>query len=1024
MALFGQLGDKCNLKSLAITGLVVLIAAVFPLLGGGVIEAEICDLEFDSENDPEAIIGIVIGLGIAAGLTPKSSPAPDLADFEPNLGQFRSDIQFASSSQTWSLETARGGTAVLRYRTESDRFELVRMTMDGGSSAAFGEGEQLLPGRVNYLLGRDPSRWATGVPRFAKVRYRNVYPDIDAVHSFKNGRIETDFEVSPGADPKRIRVRFDGVDQLSLDPRDSSLVLHVKSKELRWGQTRIFQDLPDGKRHEISGRIRIVDDHTAGFEIDAYDPAHKLVIDPVLNYLTYSGRNGSDGFTRVATDSNGNLYAVGATGDTTFPVSSGAFQNALPTRGRPNLTLTKLSADGSQVLYTTHFGGSGADFGTGIALDAAGNIYVTGVTASLDFPVSAEAYQRTVPETEKMACFVTKLNPAGSAIVYSTYLNGSGKEGCTNIAVDASGAAYVTGSTTSPNYPVTPDAFQTAFRSGGIGATRAFVTKLNRAGSGLEYSTFLGGSGMNLAMSIAVDTTGAAYIAGMTNSAGTFPVTTGAAQATYAGTGGLNDFRVGDAFAAKLTPDGSRLVYATYIGGKNDDFALGIAVDSAGAAYVTGATLSSDFPVTAGAAQTTFGGSGGGHIASGDAFLVKINPAGSAFSYATYLGGSQNERGAGVVVDKDGNAWVSGHTLSRNFPVSQDAAQKTFGGTVVDLSNPGDGFVTQVNATGTRILYSTYVGGSAGDYVSALALSRDGGLLFAGGSSSRNLPATSGAAQPRGGLGEPTLEPFGDGIAGRIGEPLAPRVTLAGVVNQASYAAEAVAPGTVVSISGTNLGPVIGVEGTPDENGKLPTSLAESRVLFDDVAAPLLYTSEKLIVALVPFEMDGKTSAQLVVEHKTDKSAPLTMTVVAAQPGLYTINGSGTGQAVAVNEDSALNSSDAPAMAGTIVKILATGFGQTDPASENGKITPDDATSVPVQPVKALLGETEVEVVAAATAPGKPAGYSWLSIRIPNGLEAGQIPVTVRVGEASSQNGVTIAVAGGDAMPQARRRRR
>ena len=978
--------------ALVLTVLVLIFAAAFPLAGGGS-EVQVCGVTI---TGPILVVFILL-MGLS------NQTAPLVAPFEPNLGQFDASIAFASASPGWSFAMDPSGRAELRIRSGAESFRSVRLGLEGSEGKSTGHGEQRLPTRANYLMGRDPTKWATDVPQFAKVRYREVYPGIDEIHSFNDGRIETDFEVRPGADPQRIRIRLEGVDRLDIDPADGSLVMHTGAQEVRWGQTRIFHpDAAGMQKKLVPGRIRILSRDTVGFEIGEYDRARTLVIDPVLNYLSYVGRNGNDGFTRGTADANGNFYLAGATGDPTFPVSSGAFQQSQPTQGRPNATVTKLNADGSQVVYVTHFGGTEVDVATGIALDAAGNIYVTGATNSPDFPVSAGGYQRTLPQGDGLSCFVMKLNPAGNAILYSTYLNGAGVEACSSIAVDAAGSVFVAGFTNSANFPITPDAFQTSLRSGGLDASRGFVTKLNPAGSGLVYSTFLGGSGRDVIFGLAIDSAGAAYVAGSTNSGGSFPVTTGAAQTTYGGSGGILDFSGGDGFAAKISPDGARLVYATYIGGRNDDTAFGIAVDSAGAAYVTGATLSTNFPVTPSALQSTFGGSGGGQVASGDAFLVKLNPAGSAFSYATYLGGSRDERGGSVAVDRDGNAWVVGHTLSPNFPVTADAMQKAFAGSAIDLANTGDGFITKVNAAGSQALYSTFVGGSANEYLSAVAITRDNAVLFGGGTASRNLPTTPNAAQRQGGTGDPALLPFGDGFAGRIGDPPASRVTISRISNNASLATGAVSAGMIVTIDGGGLGPAESIAGSADDRGVLLKKLAETRVLFDGVEAPLVSVSDKQVIAIVPFAVDGKTSTSLIVENGEDKSAAVVVPVVAAQPGLFTVDGSGVG---------AVNSEGDAAAPGAEVTLLATGFGQTDPAGVDGLLGFAETLPVPVQAVKMFFGEMEAEVLSASGLRDFAAGYFAIRVRIPEGLAAGAVPLVLQVGEARSQRGVVIFVA-------------
>ncbi|MBS1833050.1 MAG: hypothetical protein JST65_10065, partial [Acidobacteria bacterium] len=340
---------------------VVLLAIAFPLSAGGG-ELELCGLITVEPSDPLYPIlyyMLIVAHAFTGTTLPGSAPAHPAAPFEPNLGQFAANVRFASAASGWSFALDRAGRAELRMRNGSDTFEVVALSLSGAKEPV-SLGEELLPGRVNYLIGNNPSNWTTNVPQFAKVRYRDVYPGIDAVHYFRDGRIETDFEVRPGADPRQIRVHLEGVKRLSIDRADGSLIMLAPSgQEVRWGQTRIYQQRT---KKPVEGGIRILSADTVGFDVADYDRSQTLVIDPVLNYLSYAGRNGSEGFLRGATDANGNYYTVGATGDPAYPVSTGAYTpQSTPTQGRPNAILVKTNADGSQILYTTHFGGSEGD---------------------------------------------------------------------------------------------------------------------------------------------------------------------------------------------------------------------------------------------------------------------------------------------------------------------------------------------------------------------------------------------------------------------------------------------------------------------------------------------------------------------------------------------------------------------------------------------------------------------------------------------------------------------------------------
>jgi hypothetical protein len=348
-------------------------------------------------------------------------------------------------------------------------------------------------------------------------------------------------------------------------------------------------------------------------------------------------------------------------------------------------------------------------------VDGSGSAYITGNTGSTDFPVTPGAFQ-----TSPRGDFVTKLNAAGTGLVYSTYLGSRGGDSISGIAVDGSGGAYITGSTNSTDFPTTLGAFQTTLR----GARNAFVTKLNAAGTGLVYSTYVGGRGGDYAYGIALGDSGAAYITGRTDSTN-FPTTPGAFQTKLKGTSG-------NAFVTKLNASGSALVYSTYLGGSGRDQGSSIAVDASGDAYVTGQTGSFDFPTTPGAFQTALRG-------GGDAFITKLNASGAALVYSTFLGGARDDFGTGIGVDSAGDAYITGYTFSANFPI-RNAFQPTYGGA-------GNAFVTEINPGGSALVYSTYLGGSNGDYGFGIAVDTSGNAYVTGRTASGDFP-TKNAFQP------------------------------------------------------------------------------------------------------------------------------------------------------------------------------------------------------------------------------------------------------------------------------------
>ena len=433
-------------------------------------------------------------------------------------------------------------------------------------------------------------------------------------------------------------------------------------------------------------------------------------------YSTYHGGAVEDVVEAIAVDGQGSAYLTGWTSSTDLPTTPGAFDASA--NGGDDAFVAKLSPDGGQMLYSTYLGGSGLDHATGIAVDAAGNAYVTGYTTSADFPTTVGALSRSLGGG--WSAFITKLGPSGGALEYSTFLGGNGTTYGESLAIDGSGNAYVTGITLATDFPVTPGAFQgTADRN--LGA--AFVAKLTPSGGALGYATYLGGAGEDWGDSIAVDATGRAFVAGHTT-ATDFPVTPGAFDTTYNDNGNF-----GDVFVAKFTASGDGLVYSTFLGGSQGETSVRVAVDPVGNAYLAGTTDSSDFPVTPGAHDTTYGG-------GIDAFVTKLNPSGSSLVYSTYFGGSRQDFGTGIAADPLGNAYVAGHTASTDFPTTRNA---------FDLNNTvNDTFVTKFDATG-GVVFSTFIGGSDADHAHAIAIDAASRVFVAGTTWSSDFPVTPGA---------------------------------------------------------------------------------------------------------------------------------------------------------------------------------------------------------------------------------------------------------------------------------------
>jgi hypothetical protein len=628
--------------------------------------------------------------------------------FEHNQGQIDSSVRFLARGSGYSLFlTPDEAVLTLKNRRVSDA-AVVRMTLPGGTPAPAVTGRDQFPGKVNYFVGHDPAQWRTNIPTYARVHYRDVYPGIDLAYYGNQGRLEFDFLVAPGADPGRIRMSFEGARDIRIDP-DGDLILPVPGGDLRQHAPVVYQDAP-GARRQIAARYVMTGEREVGFELGLYDQALPLVIDPILTYGTYLGGDGVDEGTDIAVDADGSVYVTGQTGSTNFPATALAFDT--DANGGTDVFVTKLDATGSTLIYSSYLGGTANDVGNGIAVDEAGSAYVTGVTFSFDFPL-AGAFDAIRDAQE---AFVTKLAPSGSSLVYSSYLGGSGADTANDIAVDAGLSAYITGQTFSGDFPLR--GFDTSLG----GANDAFVTKLNRAGSGIEYSTYLGGGGTEIGRGIAVDAHFSAHVTGQTLSSD-FPTTVDAFDTTLAGGR--------DAFVTKLDPAGATLVYSTYLGGTSIEDGNDIALDGAGNAHVTGQTSSgTGFPVTPGAVQPQHGG-------GADAFVTTLDVQGGLLS-STYLGRTGTDNGIAIAVDRGGNASVTGETSSNNFPVTADAVDRTYDGAV-------DAFVTTLGRAAGSFLFSTYLGGRGRDAGNGIALDAAGSLYVTGFTASADFPVDAAA---------------------------------------------------------------------------------------------------------------------------------------------------------------------------------------------------------------------------------------------------------------------------------------
>ena len=699
--------------------------------------------------------------------------------FEENQGQAGKDVKYLVHGSGYSIRFEDSGAALLlvkRDRPGGNRSfqkrntpatpqattpmpDVLQLRLIGLDSHEAVSGEARLPGTVNYFMGNDPAKWLSGIPTYERVKYSGVYPGIDLTYYGNQRRLEFDFEVAPGADPRSIRLCFDGARDLRLD-KNGNLTITTAHGQIGFEKPIIYQPSGGNGRQAVEGAFRVVSQRTIEFRIGRYDHAKPLVIDPILSYSTYIGAGYA---TSIAVDQNGEAYVTGVA-NLDFPTTPGSFQpvgvpstsyspcDYFPECGKP--FVAKFNSTGTALLYSTFISGSGIDAANGIVLDSNGDAFVVGTTSSTNFPITAGAFQ-TNNNASQTAGFVTELNSTGTSLVYSTYLGGSTYTSVNTVAVDASGNAYVAGNTVDANYPTTAAAYDVVQPTKAApNSNSAFITKLNPTGSALIYSTYLGGSQLDYAYTIAVDSTGEAFVGGDTNSFN-FPVTPGAIQTT-------REASNQDAgFVTKLNASGSALAYSTYLGGKGDDNVSAITLDSNGDAYATGFTSSTDFPVTSGAFQSTLDTSP--PYVLWNAFVSELNSSGTSMVYSTFLGGSIGlgadlgfgDYANGIALDGHGMVYLAGESCSLNFPVTAGAFEPK------NLDGLTDGectaFLTKMNpAPNTPLLYSTYFGGTGnsdtgdtfiGEDANGLALDPSGNVYLAGYTVSIDFPVTPGVVE-------------------------------------------------------------------------------------------------------------------------------------------------------------------------------------------------------------------------------------------------------------------------------------
>jgi Beta-propeller repeat/Abnormal spindle-like microcephaly-assoc'd, ASPM-SPD-2-Hydin len=639
-------------------------------------------------------------------------------------------------------------------------------------------GEVPQVGHVNYFIGNDPAKWWRNVPTYAQVRYRNIYPGIDLLYYGNHRQLEYDFAISPGANPERIQFEIRGAREIHI-ATDGALVLATSVGEIHF-QTPIIYQESNGQRNPVQGSYVVKDSTHIGFQLSHYDTNKPLVIDPVLVYSTYLGGSGSDQPSGIALDTAGNVYVAGSTDSTDFPLTT---LGSLPA-GNTHVFVAKLDASGSNLIFADYLGGNNQDYGYAVALDAANNVYVTGSTASSDFP-TVNPFQGTYPGGFNV--FLSKVSPDGSSLLYSTYFGGNGSDVPSSVAVDGAGEMLIAGYTSSTTLPVA-NAYQSTVSAnlGGMFGNYGFLTKFNPDGLSLAYSTYFGGSSnvplncggtpcwpqpLSSIAGMVLDNTGNAYVTGTTNTYD-FPVTGGAYLATDTT---QQNATVG--FVSKFNGAGS-LQYSTYLYESSGLLTNinAIAVDALGSAYVTGTAISDGtFPIT----STSICDPGVYGWGCSYAFVTKFDAAGASLLYSTFLGPNNNATPQAIALDGNNDAYILSSTSSSSFsPVNG----------IESFSSGNDILLVEIDPAASTQLFATFLGGNGNDQPApaGMVLDASGNIYATGMTDSTDFPV---------------IQPFQSALAGntdafivKIGSGSAPAVSFS--PSSLQYASQAIGSGS------------------------------------------------------------------------------------------------------------------------------------------------------------------------------------------------------------------------------------
>jgi uncharacterized protein (TIGR03437 family) len=977
-----------------------------------------------------ARIGIILASIVPGNVTAQAALLGAPLNFEANQGQTDSQVKFLSRGDGYSLFlTSNEAVFRLRPRAGVKAPPLVfRMELRGANRGAPVTGADKLAGIANYYVGSDPKKWRSGVTTYGKVKYQGIYPGVDAVFYGNQRQLEYDFVVAPGADPKQISLGLTGA-RPRLDA-EGNVILKLADGDLALKKPVVYQTV-EGNRKLIDARYTIAG-HNVRFQLGKYDRNQTLVIDPVFTYLTYLGGSSVDfigGITAVgqthsptqalAIDTAGNVYVTGETISDDFPVTN-AFQ---ATRKEPGGAYTAfvsaLNPAGTALLYSTYLGGTttaggfaGSDVGASIVWDSLDNaVYVVGTTSSLDFPITAGAFQKAY--SGNFTAFVAKFNSAGQ-LTKATYLGAPITYGL-GAATDSQGRAYVVGFTSyncAPNITTCP--FPTTARTviptppasfNVYGFVSVFDTNL----STLVYSTLLGdpkaspvgGATNSEAFGVTVDPNGNFYVAGVTSSA-SLPTTAGAFQPTL---GTANSIPVAG-FAAKFGPataNGATLTYLTYLeatGTSFGDFPSGVAADSQGNAYIGGYTNSPTFPVTTGAYSTPCPLNGARLCPA--AFVTKLNPTGTGLVWSALV--EPADFFSAMQLDAQGNVYVAGHNSGAGSFVPVNALQPSL--------TSGTGFVAKLDPTGSTLLFSSLIGGTddQGDVtLRGLAVDAQASVYVASYTADLTLPTTPGAFQAA--LKNPGTGNSYDGFIAKFS--LAPSITPGGVVPVFSTATT-IQPGEWVSIYGANLGGATAIW-----TGNFPTSLGGTSVTINGKPAYLSLVTPTQINLQAP--NDSTTGPVQVVVTTASGSASSTVTLGAFAPSFSLLDARHVAGIILRSDGSgaygggvydiigptgsSLGYATVAARAGDTLELFGVGFGPTDPTVLPGQLFSGSAATT--NPVSVRINNVSVTPLFAGLS---SAGLYQINLTVPAGLGTGDVPLIATVGGVSPPTSVVISL--------------